>query len=121
MQLCVSCCEPMTEYFRHIILQPLNIFSTCCWQNTYWTLIVSMQCFHYPFNVSEDSCSATYRLRFAILILYEEHTVAARSFLLFTFAQSDTPRYFVEEVRNREVEGIVVSLSENNMGLVSRN
>lgn len=63
---------------------------------------------------------ATYRLIFAILTLYEDYVVA-RSFILFTLAWSDSPHYFLDEVRNRELEGIVVSLAENNMGLVSRN
>ncbi len=43
VQFCWSSYKAYDAYFSHIILWPFNIFSTCCWQNTYGTLIVAMQ------------------------------------------------------------------------------
>lgn len=79
-----------------------------------------MQFNRYPFDVSVGFVPATYRFQPAMIILQEE-TETTRSCLLFTFAWSSFPQLFsLEEVRNRGVEGIVVSLAEN-VGLVTRN
>lgn len=111
----------MTEYFRHIILWPLNIFSTCCRQNTYQTHIVAIQFNRNPSDVSVGFAPATYRFNLPIIIQYEESGgYKVISFVYIRLMQ--LPQLLsLEEVRNREVEGIVVSLAENNMGLMSRN
>lgn len=79
-----------------------------------------MQFNRFPFDVSEGFVPATNIFKLSVIIPYEDSSYKVISFVYICWKQ--LPQLCsLEEVRNREAEGIVVSLAENNMGLMSRN